>query len=86
MAMRLTPSHGLLPPGGSFTCTVSCTTDMCGDYTDILHVQVARLLSMHGNSSAVTVLLHTTSVRRAVMHLPSLVLVPGMFMQNRLDW
>ncbi len=59
---------------------------MCGDYTDILHVQVARLLSMHGNSSAVTVLLHTTLVRRAVMHLPSLVLVPGMFMQNRLDW
>ncbi|KAL0048861.1 hypothetical protein WJX82_001204 [Trebouxia sp. C0006] len=43
MAMRLTPSHGLLPPGGSFTCTVSCTTDMCGDYTDILHVQVGDL-------------------------------------------
>ena len=45
--MGLTPSYGLLLPGGSFTCTVSCTTDMCGDYADILHVQVARLLSLH---------------------------------------
>ncbi|DBA92123.1 TPA: hypothetical protein ACH3X1_015848 [Trebouxia sp. C0004] len=43
IAMGLTPSHGLLPPGGSFTCTISCTTDMCGDYADILHVQVGDL-------------------------------------------
>lgn len=40
IALQIGPNEGLLPPWGHFTCTLTCSTDMCGDYTDVLHVQV----------------------------------------------
>ena len=47
IAIGLTPSEGVVPPGGVFTCFLTCCNDMCGDYVDFLHVQVG-LSHLHG--------------------------------------
>ena len=41
IAIEAAPSTGLLPPWGYFACTLTCSTDMCGSYADVLHAQVS---------------------------------------------
>lgn len=43
IAIEVAPSAGLLPPWGYFACTLTCSTDMCGAYADVLHVQVGAV-------------------------------------------
>ena len=41
------PQQGVLTPGGSFSCTLHCSTGLTGDYEDVLHVQVNLVTIMH---------------------------------------
>lgn len=44
IAIDIAPAEGVLPPEGSFSCTLHCATALVGDYSDTLHVQVSEML------------------------------------------